>query len=150
MRVVLQRVLKASVTIDGKLHSAINQGLLLLVGVEEADTEEDITWLSSKIVNQRIFSDENGKMNLSVKDIDGDVLAVSQFTLFASTKKGNRPSFIDAAAPQKANDLYDSFCSQTSAILGKPVQKGVFAADMKVELINDGPVTILLDSKRKE
>ncbi len=150
MRVVLQRVKSASVTIDEKLHSNIEQGLLLLLGVEEADTEEDVTWLSNKIVNQRIFSDPEGKMNLSVKDIDGQVLVVSQFTLFASTKKGNRPSFTAAAAPQKANELYELFCTQTSTHLGKQVQKGVFAADMKVELINDGPVTILLDSKRKE
>lgn len=150
MRIVLQRVLKASVTIDGNVHSKIEQGLLLLVGVEEEDTEEDLTWLSNKIVNQRIFSDPEGKMNLSVKDIEGDVLVVSQFTLFASTKKGNRPSFTSAAAPQKANELYELFCSKTSTVLGKVIQKGVFAADMKVELINDGPVTILLDSKRKE
>lgn len=150
MRVVLQRVKHASVSIDDQIHSEIEQGLLLLVGVEEADEAEDVNWLSNKIVNQRIFSDENGKMNLSVKDIDGGILAVSQFTLFASTKKGNRPSFIGAAASHKANELYELFCAQTSTALGKTVQKGVFAADMKVELINDGPVTILLDSKRKE
>ena len=150
MKVVIQRVSEASVTIEQKKVAQINQGLLVLVGIEEEDTLEDINWLVSKIVNLRIFADENDVMNLSVKDIDGEIIAVSQFTLHASTKKGNRPSYIKAAKPDIAIPLYENFVQQLEKELGKKVQTGVFGADMKVSLVNDGPVTIVIDSKNKE
>lgn len=150
MRVVIQRVRHASVTIDGVQKSAISQGLLLLVGIEEADGADDSAWLVKKTVNLRIFDDTDGVMNLSVKDIGGDVLVVSQFTLMASTKKGNRPSYIRAARPELAVPLYEAFCHELSEALGRPVATGQFGADMKVELLNDGPVTICMDTKAKE
>ena len=150
MRAVIQRVTKAGVTIDGKIHSAISNGLLVLLGIEDADTNDDVQWLSAKIVNLRIFNDENGVMNLSVKDINGDVLVVSQFTLHASTKKGNRPSYIKASKPDFAIPMYEKFIQQLSTDLEKNIFTGVFGADMKVELLNDGPVTIVMDTKNRE
>ena len=150
MRIVIQRVLRASVTIDNQVVSSIGKGLMILVGVREADTVPDMQWLAAKAANMRIFDDENGAMNRSVMDVDGEILAVSQFTLNASTKKGNRPSYIHAAGHELAVPLYDGFCNELQNITGKTVQKGVFGADMKVELINDGPVTIIVDSKLKE
>jgi len=150
MRAVIQRVSKASVTIDDKIHSSIRDGLVVLLGIEDADGEDDIEWLSGKIVNLRIFNDEKGIMNVSVKDINGDILVVSQFTLHASTKKGNRPSYIKASKPESAIPVYEKFIMQLNHDLGKQVYTGVFAADMKVELCNDGPVTIVIDSKNKE
>ena len=150
MRAVIQRVKEASVTIDGKLHSSIGEGLLVLLGVEEKDTHEDTEWLSKKIANLRIFNDENGVMNRSILDIQGEILVVSQFTLFASYKKGNRPSWIRAAKPDISIPLYEDFCKELSLLLGKPVATGVFGADMKVKLLNDGPVTICIDTKQKE
>ena len=150
MRVVVQRVSRASVETDGKVISSIGKGLLLLVGIEEADEIVDAEWLSKKIAQIRIFSDADGKMNLSVKDTGGEILSVSQFTLHASTEKGNRPSFIRAARPEKAIPLYEAFNSGLGSELGKPVRCGKFGADMKVALINDGPVTILIDSRFKE
>lgn len=150
MKVVLQRVNQASVTIDDQTVAKIEQGLLVLVGIVEEDTQEDINWLVNKIINCRIFSDENGVMNKSVKDIDGDVIVVSQFTLHASIKKGNRPSYIKAAKPDVAIPLYESFIKICEADLQKPIQTGQFGADMKVALVNDGPVTILIDTKNKE
>ncbi len=150
MRSVIQRVSRASVMIDGKIKSSIEKGLLVLVGIEEADGPEDIEWLCGKISRLRIFSDENGAMNLSVAEIDGDILVVSQFTLHASTKKGNRPSFIHAALPALAVPLYNSFVMELETLTGKKVATGEFGADMKVELLNDGPVTIFIDSKNKE
>ena len=150
MRAVIQRVSKASVIINNKVHSQINNGLLVLLGIEDADTIVDIEWLSGKIVNLRIFNDDNGVMNLSVKDINGDILVVSQFTLHASTKKGNRPSYIKASKPEIAIPIYERFVQQLKTDLGKDVYTGVFAADMKVELLNDGPVTIIIDTKNKE
>jgi len=150
MRAVIQRVTKASVTIDEKIHSAISDGLLVFLGIEDADTAEDVEWLSGKIVNLRIFNDENGVMNVSVKDINGDILVVSQFTLHASTKKGNRPSYIKASKPEFAIPMYEKFLLQLNHELGKQAYAGVFAADMKVELLNDGPVTIVIDTKNKE
>ena len=150
MRAVIQRVIKASVTIDGKTHSAINGGLLVLLGIEDADTGEDIQWLSGKIVNLRIFNDENGVMNISLKDNGGDILVVSQFTLHASTRKGNRPSYIKASKPEIAIPMYEKLLQQLNEDLGKQIHSGVFAADMKVELCNDGPVTIVIDTKNRE
>ncbi len=150
MRLVIQRVKQASVSVDHAVVGQIQQGLLVLVGVEEADTNEDIEWLSNKLVQLRIFSDEAGQMNKSVLDMQGELLVISQFTLFAATKKGNRPSFIRAARPETAIPMYEQFLKQCEALLGKPVQKGVFGADMQVSLINDGPVTICIDSKLKE
>lgn len=150
MRLVIQRVTSASVSIDGEIVGKIAGGLMVLVGVREGDTEADMKWLAQKTVNMRIFDDENGVMNRSVMDVDGEILAVSQFTLNASTKKGNRPSYIHAAGHELAVPLYDGFCNELQNITGKTVQKGVFGADMKVELINDGPVTIIVDSKLKE
>lgn len=147
MRVVIQRVLKASVTIDRQLKSAIGQGLLVLLGIEDADEQGDIDFLVKKITNLRIFNDENGVMNRSILDIAGELLCVSQFTLYASTKKGNRPSYIKAAKPDMAIPLYEQFCKEMSLALNKEIQTGIFGADMQVELINDGPVTILIDSK---
>lgn len=149
MIAVIQRVTRASVTIDQKIHSAIGKGLMILLGIEEADDSEDIDWLAAKMVNLRIFNDETGVMNISVKDINGEILVVSQFTLHASTKKGNRPSYIKAARPEKAIPIYESFIQKISTELGRPVQTGIFGADMKIELINDGPVTILIDTKNK-
>lgn len=150
MRTVIQRVSKASVTISGSVKSSIKQGLLVLVGIENSDTSEDIDWLSKKITNLRVFEDENGVMNRSVTEMDGEILVVSQFTLHASTKKGNRPSYIKAARPEFAIPMYDNLCSALSLISGKEVKTGEFGADMKVELLNDGPVTIIIDSKTKE
>lgn len=150
MRVLIQRTKHASVTIEGRCKSAIKQGLLVLVGIEDSDGKEDIEWLCKKIVNLRIFDDENGVMNRSVLDIDGEILVVSQFTLHASTKKGNRPSYIRASKPEIAIPLYEAFCKELSLSLGKEVGTGEFGADMKVELLNDGPVTIWIDTKNKE
>lgn len=150
MRVVVQRVNEASVTINNEIVSKIEKGLLVLVGVEDEDTQEDINWLCQKITQLRIFDDENGVMNKSIKDINGDLIIVSQFTLHASTKKGNRPSYIKAAKPDIAIPLYESFVSTMENNLGKSVGTGRFGADMKVQLINDGPVTIWIDSKKKE
>jgi D-tyrosyl-tRNA(Tyr) deacylase len=150
MKAVIQRVSKASVTIEEKIHSQIGDGLLVLLGIEDADTMEDIAWLSSKIVNLRIFDDENGIMNVSVKDVNGDILVVSQFTLHASTKKGNRPSYIRASKPEIAIPLYEKFILQLKSDLGKMVYTGIFGAEMKVELLNDGPVTIVVDTRNRE
>lgn len=147
MKTVIQRVSSASVTINSTIVADIQKGLLVLIGIEDADSQEDIDWLCQKIANLRIFGDENEVMNLSVKDIDGDVIIVSQFTLQAATKKGNRPSYIKAAKPEVAIPLYELFVKQLEIELGKIVQTGVFGADMKVALVNDGPVTILIDSK---
>lgn len=150
MRALIQRVKTASVTIDGKIFSEIDQGLLILLGIEDADAQEDIDWLAGKIARLRIFSDENDAMNLSVQDIDGDCMVVSQFTLHANTKKGNRPSFIKAARPETAIPLYEKFILQLEKETGKKVATGTFGAMMDVKLINDGPVTIWIDSKNKE
>ena len=150
MRILIQRVNEASVEINGKIKSSINVGLLILVGIEEADTKEDSEWLVGKAVGLRIFDDENGVMNRSVTDIDGEILVVSQFTLHAMTKKGNRPSYIKAAKHETAIPLYEHFCTELSMKLGKEVKTGTFAADMKVALVNNGPVTIWIDSKNKE
>ncbi len=150
MRVVIQRVSEASVTIEGQVKSAITDGLLILMGVEEADTLEDITWLGAKISNLRIFGDENGLMNRSVMDIQGEMLVVSQFTLHASTKKGNRPSFLKAAKPDYAIPMYERFVEELQKVSGLNVLTGEFGADMKIALINDGPVTIVMDTKNKE
>ena len=150
MRLVIQRVTHASVTIEGKVKSAIGPGLLILVGVESADTTEDVDWLVRKVAALRIFDDEQGVMNRSVQDINGEALVVSQFTLFASTKKGNRPSWLKAAPHNISEPLYEAFCQRLSQAMGKPVGTGEFGADMKVELLNDGPVTILMDTKNKE
>ena len=150
MKAVLQRVSQASVTINNQKVAQIEQGLLVLVGIVEEDTQEDINWLVNKILNCRIFSDENGVMNKSIKDIDGDVIVVSQFTLHASTKKGNRPSYIKAAKPDVAIPLYESFIKTCETDLNKSIQTGEFGADMKVALVNDGPVTIIIDTKNKE
>lgn len=150
MRAVIQRVTECSVTIDGSIFSKIGKGLLVLVGIEDADREEDIGWLASKIVNMRIFNDENGVMNLSVTDIKGELMVVSQFTLMAQTKKGNRPSYIRASKGEFSKPMYESFCDTIREKSGIKVEKGVFGADMKVELINDGPVTIIIDTKNRE
>jgi D-tyrosyl-tRNA(Tyr) deacylase len=147
MRVVLQRVSSASVTIENKIVATIQKGLLVLVGIEDADTQADIDWLVGKIVNIRIFGDENNVMNLSVQDIDGDIMVVSQFTLHAATKKGNRPSYIKASKPEIAIPLYETFVQAIQFELNKKIKTGIFGADMQVELINDGPVTIIIDSK---
>ncbi len=146
MRILIQRVKKASVTIDGKIHSSIDEGLLALVGFCESDTEDYLLPMADKMLNLRIFEDDKGKMNLSLKDIDGSLLAVSQFTLCADCKKGRRPSFTDAKNPQEANALYEKFVLVCQKLLGKGIGTGVFGADMKVELLNDGPVTVMLDS----
>ncbi|CAM1360494.1 D-aminoacyl-tRNA deacylase [Tenacibaculum litoreum] len=150
MKIVIQRVSKASVTIEGERVAEIQNGLLILLGIVNEDTQEDIKWLSNKITNLRVFNDDEGVMNKSIKDIDGDIIAVSQFTLHASTKKGNRPSYIKAAKPDIAIPLYEKFVQQLEVDLGKKVQTGQFGADMKVELLNDGPVTIIIDSKDKK
>lgn len=150
MRAVLQRVTHASVTINGERTSSIGQGYLVLLGCENADTEEDIDWLSKKICNLRVFDDENGVMNKSILDVGGEILVVSQFTLWASYKKGNRPSYLRAGSHEVTIPLYESFCAVLSQNLGKPVATGEFGADMKVELLNDGPVTICMDTKNKE
>lgn len=150
MRLVIQRVREASVSIDGEKVSAIGKGLLVLVGVETGDTEDDVKWLVGKTAGLRIFDDENGVMNRSVQDIDGEALAVSQFTLTASTRRGNRPSYIRAAGHELAVPLYEKYCDSLAEALDKPVGRGVFGADMKVALVNDGPVTIIIDSKLKE
>ena len=150
MRVVIQRAGHASVTINGVCKSSIGKGLMILVGIEETDGKEDIDWLCKKIVNLRIFDDENGVMNKSILEVEGDILVVSQFTLHASTKKGNRPSYIRAAKPEISIPLYEHFCEALSLALGKPIGTGEFGADMKVELLNNGPVTICIDTKNKE
>ena len=150
MKAVIQRVSQSSVTIDAKIVAEIQKGLLVLVGIEDSDSQEDISWLTSKIANLRIFPDENEVMNLSLKDIDGEMIVVSQFTLHAATKKGNRPSYIKASKPEIAIPLYESFVKQMEIELGKKVQTGQFGADMKVSLVNDGPVTIIIDTKNKE
>ncbi|NDV45910.1 D-tyrosyl-tRNA(Tyr) deacylase [Paludibacter sp. 221] len=150
MRTLIQRVSKSSVTVEGVVKGEVGTGLLILVGVEDADTDDDIDWLTGKIVNLRIFDDEGGVMNRSILDVEGDVLVVSQFTLHASTKKGNRPSYIKASKPDFAIPMYDKFCDELSLKLNKRVQTGVFGADMQVSLVNDGPVTIWIDSKNKE
>ena len=150
MRAIIQRVSSASVTIDGKIHSSIGKGLLVLLGIEDADNEEDIQWLSGKIVNLRIFDDAEGVMNESILDQQGEILLVSQFTLHASYKKGNRPSYIKASKPEHAIPVYEKMIAQLANDLGKPINTGVFGADMKVELLNDGPVTIIMDTKNRE
>ena len=150
MRAVIQRVSEASVKIDGEVKGQINQGFMVLLGIEDADTQEDVDWLSQKIANMRVFGDENGLMNKALADIDGDILLISQFTLFASTKKGNRPGFTRSAKPDKAIPLYESFIQVLESQTGKKVATGEFGADMKVSLINDGPVTIIIDTKDKE
>ena len=150
MKAVIQRVSQASVTIEDQVVAQIQSGLLVLIGIEEADVQEDLQWLSSKIANLRLFADANDVMNVSVKERDGDVIVVSQFTLQASTKKGNRPSYIKAARPELALPIYESFVQQMESELGKKVQTGQFGADMKVALVNDGPVTLIIDTKNKE
>ena len=150
MRAVVQRVTKASVTIEGKIHAAIDDGLLVFLGIEDTDTIEDIEWLASKIVSLRIFNDDNAVMNISIKEINGDILLISQFTLHASTKKGNRPSYIRASKPDVAIPLYEKMIQELSKQMDKLIRTGIFGADMKVELLNDGPVTIIIDSKNRE
>ena len=150
MRTVIQRVSKASVTIEGTIKSEIKQGFLILIGICEEDSQEDVEWLVKKIANLRVFDDDNGVMNRSIMDVDGEILVISQFTLFASYKKGNRPSWFRAGSHEHSIPLYEAFCQQLSAAIGKPVGTGEFGADMKVELLNDGPVTICMDTKNKE
>lgn len=150
MRVVIQRVSHASVTINGRCKSSIGEGFLILIGIEDSDSEEDIQWLCKKIINLRVFDDKNGVMNKSILENGGNILVVSQFTLHASTKKGNRPSYIRASKPEVAIPLYNRFCDELSMALGKEISTGEFGADMKVELLNDGPVTIIMDTKNKE
>ena len=150
MRVVIQRVSEAAVRVDGKIVGEIKQGLMVLLGIETADNEEDVDWLLNKTLNLRIFNDADGVMNTSLLDVEGELLVISQFTLMAATKKGNRPSYIRAAKHEQAIPLYESFCAKAEQLLGKTVQKGSFGADMKVSLINDGPVTIQIDSKNRE
>ena len=150
MRTIIQRVTQAAVTINDTVKSQIENGLMLLVGFEETDTQEDLTWLAAKICKLRIFDDKQGVMNLSIQDVDGEILTVSQFTLHASTKKGNRPSYIKAAKPEIAIPLYEKFIEILETMLGKKIQTGIFGADMKIMLVNDGPVTILIDTKNKE
>lgn len=150
MRLVVQRVLKTQLKINNAVYSQIGPGLLILLGIEEADSMEDIDWLVSKVSSLRIFGDEEGKLNLDVNQINGEVMVVSQFTLFASTKKGNRPSFLRSAKPEIAIPLYENFIKKLGGLIAKPVQTGQFGADMKIELVNDGPVTILIDSKNRE
>ena len=150
MRAVLQRVTQASCKVDGEVTGAIDTGFLVLLGIEDADTLEDLDWLAQKIIGMRVFGDENGMMNKALADVDGDILLISQFTLFASTKKGNRPGFTRAARPDVAIPLYEKMIEKLSALLGKKVKTGIFGADMKIALLNDGPVTILIDTKDKE
>ena len=150
MRIVIQRVTHASVTINGEMHSSIGQGYLILLGICEEDTSEDVDWLVHKVIGLRVFDDENHVMNRSIMDVDGEVLVVSQFTLYASYKKGNRPSWLRAGSHEHSIPLYEAFCKQLSNALGKPIGTGEFGADMKVELLNDGPVTICMDTKKKE
>ena len=150
MRVLIQRVKEASVKVDEKITGEIKQGFLLLVGFENADTDEDLTWTANKISSLRIFDDENGVMNKSILEVDGEILCVSQFTLFAMTKKGNRPSYFKAAKGEISEPLYNEFCEKLKSLINKEIQKGIFGADMKVSLINDGPVTMWIDSKNKE
>lgn len=150
MRTVTQRVQRASVVIDGELSSRIEKGMLILIGIEDSDNQEDIEWLVKKLTNLRIFDDENGVMNRSIMDTGGEVMVVSQFTLHASTKKGNRPSYIRASKPDIAIPLYEAFCAEMELQLGKKIATGTFGADMEIELINDGPVTIVMDTKNKE
>ena len=150
MRVIIQRVSKASVEIKGQINGSIEQGLLVLIGIEDADNQDDIEWLTKKIVQLRIFNDEAGLMNKSILDINGNILLISQFTLFGQTKKGNRPSFIRASKPEIAIPIYENFLKELSLCLGKEIQAGIFGADMQISLINDGPVTIIMDTKNKE
>ena len=150
MRAIIQRVERASVRVQNAIISQIDRGLLLFLGVEPTDSRDDILWLAGKTARLRIFSDENGAMNLSVRDVSGELLVVSQFTLFASTRKGNRPSFLSAAAPDQANKLYEEFCRELESEAARPVLRGIFGADMQISLINDGPVTIYIDTKNKE
>lgn len=150
MRAVIQRVTEASCKVDGKITGTINDGFLVLLGIEDADTQEDLEWLAQKIVNMRVFGDTDGLMNKALADIDGNILLISQFTLFASTKKGNRPGFTRAARPDKAIPLYETMIKQLSSLLKKEIQTGIFGADMKISLVNDGPVTITIDTRTKE
>ena len=150
MRAVIQRVTEASCTVDGESTGKITQGFLVLLGIEDADTNEDLQWLAQKIVGLRVFSDENGLMNKALADIEGSILLISQFTLFAQTKKGNRPSFIKAAKPDKAIPMYEQMIKTLTNLTGKKIATGIFGADMKISLVNDGPVTILIDTKNKE
>ena len=150
MRAVIQRVSLSSVVIEGSCCGEIGRGLNILIGIEDGDTDEDIEWLCNKIVNLRIFDDDSGVMNLSVRDVDGDILVISQFTLYASTRKGNRPSYIKAARPEISIPLYEKFLQRLENILGKPVKKGIFGANMRVTIVNEGPVTILIDTKNRE
>ena len=150
MRAVIQRVSSASCSVEGKISGAIAQGFMVLLGIEDTDTEEDLTWLAQKIVSMRIFSDEKGLMNKALADVNGSILLISQFTLFATTKKGNRPGFTRSAKPEKAIPLYEKMISELSRLMGKKIETGIFGADMQVSLINDGPVTICIDTKAKE
>lgn len=150
MRAIIQRVTEASCTVEGQVTGVIEQGFLVLLGVEDADEQEDLDWLAQKIAGMRIFSDENGLMNKSLADVDGNILLISQFTLFAATKKGNRPGFTRAAKPDKAIPMYETMIRKLSSLINKEVQTGVFGADMKIRLLNDGPVTIMIDTKNKE
>jgi len=150
MRAVIQRVSEASVKVNGMATGEIETGIVILLGIEDADTEEDVTWLAQKIINMRIFGDENGLINKALADVNGDILLISQFTLFAQTKKGNRPSFIRAAKSEKAVPLYEMMIKTLENLLGKPISTGIFGADMKVSLVNDGPVTIIMDTKNRE
>lgn len=150
MRIVLQRVQRAGVVIGGRRHASVGKGFMVLLGIEEEDGPEDAAWLAAKVCAMRLFADAEGKMNLDISQAGGDLLVISQFTLHALTKKGNRPSFIKAARPEKANPLYEQFIKEAQLLLGKPCHTGVFGADMQVELVNDGPVTVILDSKSRE
>ena len=150
MRAIIQRVTEASCVVEGKTTGSINTGFLVLLGIEDTDTSEELDWLSQKIINMRIFGDENDQMNKSLADVDGDILLISQFTLFASTKKGNRPGFTRAARPDKAIPLYEEMIAKLSSLLQKEIKTGIFGADMKISLTNDGPVTIMMDTKNKE
>lgn len=150
MRAVIQRVTQASCTVDGQITGEISNGFLVLLGIEDADVQEDLEWLAQKIANMRVFGDENGQMNKALADVGGNILLISQFTLFAATKKGNRPGFTRAARPEKAIPMYEEMIGRLSALLNQPIQCGVFGADMKISLLNDGPVTIVVDTKNKE